>query len=129
MVATHPRPKDFAFNISIFKMNHLFISLQTRELLMRIELTTSSLPRKCSTTELQQHSCRRSFIVVIVSDTTNNEPQSTTQSGKRGSNSRPIAWKAIALPTELLPLFCGENRIRTCEDISQQIYSLSSLAA
>jgi hypothetical protein len=25
-----------------------------RELLMRIELTTSSLPRKCSTTELQQ---------------------------------------------------------------------------
>ena len=25
-------------------------------------------------------------------------------SGKRGSNSRPIAWKAIALPTELLPL-------------------------
>ncbi len=26
------------------------------ELLMRLELTTSSLPRKCSTTELQQHS-------------------------------------------------------------------------
>ena len=25
------------------------------ELLMRIELTTSSLPRKCSTPELQQH--------------------------------------------------------------------------
>ena len=25
-------------------------------------------------------------------------------SGRRGSNSRPIAWKAIALPTELLPL-------------------------
>ena len=24
-------------------------------------------------------------------------------SGRRGSNSRPIAWKAIALPTELLP--------------------------
>ena len=80
----------------------------------------------------------------------------TGLSGKRGSNSRPIAWKAIALPTELLPLvhrsLCeggfsiyaelgwskpllklrlasGENRIRTCEDISQQIYSLSSLAA
>jgi hypothetical protein len=75
-------------------------------------------------------------------------------SGRRGSNSRPIAWKAIALPTELLPQFDfrlgflifgitqivnqksyilnplrGENRIRTCEDISQQIYSLSSLAA
>ena len=25
-------------------------------------------------------------------------------SGRRGSNPRPIAWKAIALPTELLPL-------------------------
>ena len=25
------------------------------ELLIRLELTTSSLPRKCSTTELQQH--------------------------------------------------------------------------
>ncbi len=25
-------------------------------------------------------------------------------SGRRDSNSRPIAWKAIALPTELLPL-------------------------
>src|SRR5882762_8971193 len=29
-------------------------SRHLRELLMRIELTTSSLPRKCSTTELQQ---------------------------------------------------------------------------
>jgi hypothetical protein len=26
------------------------------------------------------------------------------QSGKRGSNSRPSAWEADALPTELLPL-------------------------
>src|SRR5687767_12748372 len=26
------------------------------------------------------------------------------KSGRRGSNPRPIAWKAIALPTELLPL-------------------------
>ena len=60
-------------------------------------------------------------------------------SGRRGSNPRPAAWKAAALPTELLPhvfetqhftpFFGGENRIRTCEDISQQIYSLSSLAA
>ena len=50
------------------------------------------------------------------------------RSGKRGSNSRPIAWKAIALPTELLPLICGGNRIRTYEVIRQQIYSLSQLA-
>ena len=31
------------------------------ELLMRIELATSSLPRKCSTTELQQHKKKRNF--------------------------------------------------------------------
>ncbi len=28
----------------------------------------------------------------------------TLMSGKRGSNSRPSAWEADALPTELLPL-------------------------
>jgi hypothetical protein len=76
------------------------------ELLMRIELTTSSLPRKCSTTELQQPF----FKLLVLSCwllATNNFILTTnnfTQSGKRGSNSRPIAWKAIALPTELLPL-------------------------
>ena len=57
-------------------------------------------------------------------------------SGRRGSNSRPTAWKAVALPAELLPLdyfwtanlrfiignlrrtednLCGGSRIRTCE--------------
>ena len=30
------------------------------ELLTRLELVTSSLPRKCSTTELQQHFCVKS---------------------------------------------------------------------
>ena len=65
------------------------------EPLVRIELTTSSLPRKCSTTELQRRTC---------------------WSGRRGSNSPPIAWKAIALPNELLPLieqqlYCDQ---RTC---------------
>ena len=32
-------------------------------------------------------------------------------SGRRDSNPRPIAWKAIALPTELLPLvkFSGSD--------------------
>jgi hypothetical protein len=33
------------------------------------------------------------------------------ESGKRGSNSRPIAWKAIALPTELLPLLLQHFKI------------------
>ena len=57
------------------------------ELLTRIELVTSSLPRKCSTTELQQHDTIRELI----------------ESGRRGSNPRPPAWKASALSTELLP--------------------------
>ena len=47
----------------------------------RIELATSSLPRKRSTPELHWRSW----------------------SGRRGSNPRPSAWKADALPTELLP--------------------------
>ena len=49
---------------------------------MGIELMTSSLPRMRSTPELHR---------LII------------WSGKRGSNSRPSAWKADALPTELLP--------------------------
>ena len=48
---------------------------------MGFELMTSSLPRMRSTPELH-----RLF-----------------WSGRRGSNSRPSAWKADALPTELLP--------------------------
>ena len=46
------------------------------------EPATSSLPRKCSTPELHWR-----FAL----------------SGRRGSNSRPSAWKADALSTELLP--------------------------
>ena len=75
----------------------------------RIELGTSSLPRKRSTTELHR-------LVIFLS-------------GRPGSNRRHSAWKADALPTELLPHFGGESRIRTCEGKNQQIYSLSSLAA
>ena len=52
------------------------------EPLARIELATPSLPRKCSTPELQW-----------------------LLSGKPGSNRPPTAWKAVALPNELLPLF------------------------
>ena len=57
---------------------------------MGIELMTSSLPRMRSTPELH-----RLFICLL--------------SGKRGSNSRPSAWKADALPTELLPLFSAKK--------------------
>ena len=51
---------------------------------MGIELMTSSLPRMRSTPELHR-------LLYF-------------WSGRRGSNSRPSAWKADALPTELLPL-------------------------
>jgi len=49
------------------------------------EPVTSSLPRKHSTPELH-----RQLTILL--------------SGRRDSNSRPSAWKADALPTELLPL-------------------------
>ena len=47
------------------------------------EPVTPSLPRKYSTTELHR--------------------LKTNKSGRRGSNPRPTAWKAVALPTELRP--------------------------
>ena len=91
-----------------------------------IEPLTFSLPRKRSTPELH-----RLLSVKSIASTT----QQTNLSGRRGSNSRPTAWKAVALPTELLPQYNvtltsgGERRIRTSVDISQQIYSLPHLAA
>jgi hypothetical protein len=105
------------------------ISFFPLEPLTGIEPVTSSLPRKCSTPELQRLVLKQALFWVW--------------SGRRGSNSRHLAWKANALPTELLPLGSplrlqphaaiegdgGENRIRTCEGVNQQIYSLSSLAA
>ena len=66
---------------------------------------TSSLPRKRSTTELlrlfalslfEYHAFRSGALVF--------RPLSALcWSGRRGSNPPPIAWKAIALPNELLP--------------------------
>lgn len=50
------------------------------------------------------------------------------ESGRRVSNPLPTAWKAVALPNELLPR-SGERRIRTSEVVRQQIYSLPHLAA
>src|ERR1044072_9565861 len=70
--------------------------LSNYELLMRIELTTSSLPRKCSTPELQQ-------LVKNLEKYSHCTTTAFSASGRRGSNPRPTAWKAVALPTELLP--------------------------
>ena len=116
--------------------------LQDFEPTTGLEPVTSSLPRKHSTAELSRrkkksHSVR--FVIFL--------------SGRRGSNPRHSAWKADALPTELLPHFvskivgkrfanlkqilkpakrffikCGESRIRTCEVVRQQSYSLIHLA-
>ena len=72
------------------------------EPLTRVELVTPSLPRKCSTTELQRHlfskknERKECFSPPSVSSV-------AFSSGRRGSNPPPIAWKAIALPNELLP--------------------------
>ena len=65
-------------------------------------------------------------------------PIARATSGRRESNPRPRAWKARALPTELLPRRIvhrfvarhdGEGRIRTSEGVRRQIYSLLPLAA
>jgi hypothetical protein len=61
------------------------IQLKVIEPMTGFEPVTSSLPRKCSTTELHRQ-----------------------KSGRRDSNPRPSAWKANALSTELLPQD-GEN--------------------
>ena len=53
------------------------------KLMAGIEPAASSLPRRCSTTELHQ--------------------QAANKSGRRDSNPPPLAWKANALPNELLP--------------------------
>jgi hypothetical protein len=43
-----------SFNQRLYVLFSILNSGKSYELLMRIELTTSSLPRKCSTPELQQ---------------------------------------------------------------------------
>ena len=60
-----------------------------------IEPVASSLPRTRSTPELHR----------------------LESSGRRGSNSRHSAWKADALPTELLPLGNFLKLIKACENV------------
>ena len=52
------------------------------------------------------------------------------ESGRRVSNPLPTAWKAVALPNELLPLFFEwERKDSNLRRLRQQIYSLPHLAA
>ncbi len=69
---------------------------------------TSSLPRKRSTTELLRLFALSPFeYLAFRSGALVFRPLSALcWSGRRGSNPPPIAWKAIALPNELLPLLC-----------------------
>jgi len=104
-----------------------------------IEPVTSSLPRKRSTPELHRRKVlnlfyRKRFL-----------PSQEILSERPGSNRRHSAWKADALPTELLShiiqknyIFCvdnyksilsGESRIRTYEVERQRSYSPPQLAA
>ena len=73
---------------------------------MRFELMTSSLPRKRSTPELHW----------------------LFKSGRRGSNPRPSAWKADALPTELLPPFfvLKGHLLRHCFSLASSFTEVNS---
>jgi hypothetical protein len=71
---------------------------------MRFELMTSSLPRRRSTPELRGPGSAN-FSLRGPSNLKQNKLKFVllNWSGRRDSNSRPSAWKADALPTELHP--------------------------
>ena len=75
--------------------------------MMGIEPMTSSLPRTRSTPELHR----------------------LESSGRRGSNSRHSAWKADALPTELLPLARSNVGVIGFEPIQSKTTDLQSAPA
>ncbi len=96
------------------------------------EPVTPSLPRKCSTPEPRGRSTGGS-------GDPSSDPESLRWSGKRDSNPRPSAWKADALPTELLPLFVVEfvhlvgstwwgEEDSNLRSLRRQIYSLLPLS-
>lgn len=105
-----------------------------REPQTRVGLVTSSLPRKRSTTELLRLFSFALSLFEYLSFRNGAWGLSCFPllSGRRGSNPPPIAWKAIALPNELLPLllvlvFRGGGWTRTTELFRGQIYSLLQL--
>ena len=95
---------------------------------------TSSLPRKRSTTELLRLAIllTLSFEYLFAGVCSGGRAFAPLfWSGRRGSNPPPIAWKAIALPNELLPPvevgLRGGGWTRTTELFRGQIYSLLQL--
>ena len=101
-------PKNlFSLQISTKTNNPKVTSTQYPELASRVELPTSSLPRMRSTTELRQHllSAFTPLLLKITLLPNHFIKKNVRKSGRRDSNPRPSAWKADALPTELLPQF------------------------
>ena len=104
-----------------------------REPQTRVGLVTSSLPRKRSTTELLRLFSFALSLFEYLSFRNGAWGLSCFPllSGRRGSNPPPIAWKAIALPNELLPHLKvglrGGGWTRTTELFRGQIYSLLQL--
>ena len=92
-----------------------------KELMNGIEPSTSSLPRKCSTNWATSAFMQNIGTAMI------------RLSGRRDSNSRPTAWKAVTLPTELLPhfykAFAWAGKDSNLRRRSRQIYSLLHLTA
>src|SRR5262245_61146536 len=82
---------------------------------MRFELMTSSLPRRRSTPELRGLSRNPLHCAIVQVSRRKSRVIGFTLlcwSGRRDSNSRPSAWKADALPTELHPpLFSRRSEI------------------
>ena len=117
----------------------LFITNEVLCRLSYVSTTTSTLPPPTPKPPPPSVPCG--------AHTANRQPPTANcqpiQSGRRGSNPRHQAWKACALPAELLPRvrcsaittpfrhrnrLSGGGRIRTFEGISRQIYSLLPLA-
>ncbi len=84
----------------------------TNEPMTRIELVTSSLPRKRSTPELHRRS-----------------KKSERETRFELATFSLEGWRSTNWATPAFCFSCGGSRIRTCEGVHQQIYSLPSLAA
>ena len=102
----------------------------------RIELPTSSLPRKCSTTELQQLQSISKMLKRAGDEIRTRDLQFGRLSLYQLSYSRVIQsvnstqsiFKANLKMSAYCITRCGQRRIRTSVLVREQIYSLSPLA-
>ncbi len=80
---------------------------------------TPSLPWKCSTTELRRRILFTPEANAEPMPGLEPEPSNRTWSGRRDSNPRPSAWKADALPTELLPQSISDPESRIVDGVAE----------